>query len=67
LRLILNNNTLANGQQRKEKLYVNSVVGKVADVDLGRRSLSRIVPKDISVARIAAGDAGVGLKQKQTG
>jgi hypothetical protein len=63
----LDNDALTNGQQRKEKLYVNSVVGKVADVDLGRRSLSRIVPKDISVARIATGDAGIGLKQKQAG
>jgi len=65
LRLILNNNPFTNRQKGKENINVNAVVRDVADIKLRSRCLSEIVPKNISIARITAGDGSIGLKQKQ--
>jgi hypothetical protein len=63
----LNDDLFADGQQRQKNINVDVVVGEVADVDLRGAGLGRIVPDNITVARIARGGASVGKIEEQIG
>jgi hypothetical protein len=50
----LNDKLLTNLQQQQENINVSIVFSQMADVDLRRVDLGRVIPKQVSVPRISA-------------
>ena len=65
--LALDDDLLANAQERQEDVNVHVVVSQVADIDLRGASLGGVVPKNVTVAGIAGGRTRVGAVKEQVG
>ena len=65
--LILDKELLRYLNERQEHVDVIAIVGKMTDADIRGADLRRIVPSDMAVGRITAGDRGIGLIQEQIG
>jgi hypothetical protein len=63
----LDDDLLANAQERQENVHVHIVVSEVADIDLRGAGLDGVVPKKIAVVGIAGSGKSIGEIQEQVG
>jgi hypothetical protein len=54
-------------QQSQKDINVRSIFRQMADADAGSADLGRIIPQQISIARIARSVCGICFVQEQTG